>query len=450
MYTSRKDTDMAAKTKTGTKVSGGKAVQAAKPAAGGDSLSAKDLAVLRGLAQRLAEIGNLPVQMEKAELWRRLNRLEHVRPLIMLHNATWHETGSEIQLVCESEVARQHEWGMRASLYQWDNVRDDSVYDATAYSPIVYRNTGWGLDIDATRPEHEFGACQFNAVLKGDEDPASIINLPTVTVDQEETDKIYQRMCSIWDGIMPVRKRGAAWSWFAIMDTFIQWRGLDNAFVDMIDRPAWVHAWMNRMTEWHMSEWDQMEKLGLLALNNGQQGAVGVGPGGLGITDQLPQKDFDGTHVRRCDMWGHATTQIFAEVSPAMHDEFALAYESRFLSRFSLASYGCCEPLHLKVDLIRKRIPNLRRISMSPWVDVAAGASALRDQIIFSYKPNPAILGMSSFDVAEVRRQLRDVFEKTRGCVIEVIMKDLHTVNKQPQRMGQWVKMALALAEEYA
>jgi len=133
-----------------------------------------------------------------------------------------------------------------------------------------------------------------------------------------------------------------------------------------------------------------------------------------------------------------------------MHDEFALKYESRFLSRFGLNGYGCCEPLHLKVDLIRKRIPRLRRMSMSPWVDVAMGAAALKNEVIFSYKPNPAILGMSNFDINEVRRQLKDVFEKTRGCVVEVIMKDLHTVNKQPNRMGEWVRMAIDLAGEYA
>lgn len=423
----------------------------AKPAQKKDQpLSAKDLVILRSLATRIAEISNLPIQKKRADLWRRLNALERVRPMILLQNGTWIENKDEIKLSCEGEWARGQEWGMRASLYQWDTIGDDLVYDNVAYSPIVTRTTGMGINIDATRPDHEFGACHYNAVLKGNEDPEKMIKLPTVTVDQQETDRIYQKMSQIYDGIMPVCKRGIAWSWFAMMDLFIQWRGLDNTFLDMVDRPEWVHAWMNRMTEWVLDEWDQYERMGLLSLNNGSQGACGVGPGGIGITDLLPRKDFDGTHVRPCDMWGHATTQIFSEVSPAMHDEFALTYESKYLSRFGLAGYGCCEPLHLKVDLIRQRIPNLRRLSMSPWVDVAVGAAAMGNKLVFSYKPNPARLGMATFDVAEARRQLKEVFEKTRGCVIEVIMKDLHTVNKEPKRMGQWVKMALELAEEYA
>lgn len=415
-----------------------------------EALSGKDLQILRSLARRFAEIAALPIQKERTELWRRLNRLERVRPMILLHNGTWHETGGEIKCECEGEWARGQEWGMRASLYQWDNIGDDSVYDAVAYSPIVIRNTGWGIPIDATRPDHVFGACHYNPVLKGDEDPEKLLKPPTITVDQPETDRIWQKMNDIYQGIMPVRKRGQAWTWFAIMDLFIQWRGLDNMFLDMVDRPDWIHAWMNRMTEMTLKEWDEYERQELLSLNNGECGAIGVGPGGLGITDLLPSKDFDGNRVRTRDMWGHATTQIFAEVSPAMHDEFALTYENRFLSRFGLAGYGCCEPLHLKVDLIRRRIPNLRRLSISPWADVAVGAAALKNEVIFSYKPNPAILGRSTFDVDDARRQLRDVFEKTRGCVVEVLMKDLHTVNKEPQRMGRWVKMALELAGEFA
>jgi|YNPNPStandDraft_1061719.scaffolds.fasta_scaffold22493_2 hypothetical protein len=46
------------------------------------SVSAKDRAIIRELARKVAEIAHLPVQQEKRELWIRLNRLERVRPLI--------------------------------------------------------------------------------------------------------------------------------------------------------------------------------------------------------------------------------------------------------------------------------------------------------------------------------------------------------------------------------
>lgn len=409
------------------------------------NISEKDKNTLRSLAKEVAEVAALPVQKEKAELWRKLNRLERIRPMILLQNGTWHETKYQIQLETEDDFARRQEWQLRTKLYHWRHMQDDHVYEANIYCPIVIKRTGMGISTNPTRPNHEFGAALYNPVIEDDAEPG-MIPMPTVTVDWKETEHNYQRMCDIYDGILTVEKRGVSGHWFAIMDQFIQWRGLQNTFTDMIDRPEWVHAWMKRMTQWYMSLLDQYEEQNLLSLNNGNNG---VGPGGLGFTDELPQNDFDGIHVRTVDQWGHATTQIFSEVSPAMHDEFALTYEKQFLSRFGLASYGCCEPLDKKLHIV-KSIPNLRRVSMSPWVDVARGAEGLKSDYIFSYKPNPAIIGMEEWDLELAREQLRDALEKTKDCVIEVIMKDLHTCRRQPYRMWEWVDMAMQLAEEYA
>ncbi|MBM4049104.1 MAG: hypothetical protein FJ279_28725 [Planctomycetes bacterium] len=410
------------------------------------AISDKDKTILRDLAKRLTEIAALPIQKEKAELWRRLNRLERTRPLVMLQNGTWHETGGQIKLETQDEFARKQEWNLRVLLYHWDHMKDDHVYQGVIHSPIVIRDTGWGIRANPTKPDHVFGAKHYNCVIPDNADP-SLIPMPTVTVDWAATERQYEQLCDLYDGAIKVEKRGVAACGFAIIDTFIQWRDLDRMFADLADRPEWMHAWLERMTQWHLSRLDQLEKLGVLALNNG---CNGVGPGGMGFSDQLPQPGCDGTHVRTRDMWGHATTQIFSLVSPAMHEEFALRYEKRFLGRFGLGSYGCCEPLDLKLDIIKKHLPTLRRVSMSPWVDVARGAEGLGNKYIFSYKPNPAILGMETWDPDEARKQLRDVFDRTRGCIVEVLMKDLHTCRNEPRRMWEWVNMAMELSEELA
>ncbi|MBI3922703.1 MAG: hypothetical protein HY318_14875 [Armatimonadetes bacterium] len=405
----------------------------------------KEKMVLRNLAKQLAEIAALPIQEEKKELWRRHNRLERVRPMILLQNGTWHETKGEITMETEDEFARGQEWWLLTTLYHAEHIKDDHVYEAKTYSPIALRGVDWGIGIETTRPDHDFGAACYNTVLDDDADPA-MIPLGEITVDWEGTERQFQQLSELYDGLLAVEKRGVCGYWFSIMDLFIQWRGLEKAFSDMIDRPEWVHAWMERMTQWHLNQLEQYEKLNVLALNNGN---VGVGPGGMGFTDELPQTDFDGTHVRPKDQWAHATTQIFADVSPAMHEEFALQYEGRFLSHFGLAGYGCCEPLDKKVGIIRNHIPNLRRLSMSPWANVANGAEQLGNEVIFSWKPNPTVIGMPTWDVDYTRGIVRDCFEKTSGCVIEVLMKDLHTCGNEPRRMWEWVDMAMELAEEY-
>lgn len=409
-------------------------------------VSAAEKKILRDLASQVAEIAADPIQKKTADLWRRLNRLERTRPLIMLWDDTHHETGHRFKFKCQSEFARSQEKMLMVSIDEWENLKHDRVWAGTIACPIAIRGTGYGINVDKTRPDHVFGASRYNTVITDGESPRRI-PMPIVTVDWEDTERRYQAMLDIYGEILKVEKVGVSGYWYESMDTFITWRGIEQTFMDMVDRPQWVHAWMERMCHFQLSLLDQYEKLNILSLNNNGQN---IGSGGVGITDELPKPGFDPSHVRTIDQWGHATTQIFSEVSPAMHEEFALQYEKRFLSRFGLASYGCCEPLDQKIGLILKHIPNVRRISMSPWVNVERGAEALGKKAIFSYKPNPAMLGMETWNIDSARQQLRDVFEKTRDCIVEVIMKDLHTVRGEVKRMGDWVAMAKELAEEYA
>ena len=58
-------------------------------------------------------------------------------------------------------------------------------------------------------------------------------------------------------------------------------------------------------------------------------------------------------HVKPHNMWGCSNAQIFSEVSPKFHWEFALEHDLRWLSRWGLNYYGCCEPLDGKADLLQ-------------------------------------------------------------------------------------------------
>ena len=201
------------------------------------------------------------------------------------------------------------------------------------------------------------------------------------------------------------------------------------------------------MTSYHMDMLDQYESLGLLSPGHGNHT---LGSGGYAWTDQLPQPDFDGQHVRLKDLWARAATQIFTNaVSPEMHDEFAIQYEKRLLERFGLSCYGCCEPLDRKMHVVRK-IGNLRRVSMSPWVDVARGAAEVGRDYVYTHKPNPTIVSMERWHPELAEQELRDAFEKTRDNVVEVNLQDLHTVRDEPRRLTEWTEIAMRLAEEYA
>ena len=57
---------------------------------------------------------------------------------------------------------------------------------------------------------------------------------------------------------------------------------------------AFIHAWMERMTQCHLSRLDQYERLGVLWPNNGNNG---IGSGGLGFTHELPQCSQRGSAI---------------------------------------------------------------------------------------------------------------------------------------------------------
>ena len=132
-----------------------------------------------------------------------------------------------------------------------------------------------------------------------------------------------------------------------------------------------------------------------------------------------------------------------------MHDEFCLQYELRWLERFGLNCYGCCEPLHNKIGILKK-IPRLRRISMSKWIDIDKAAELLGRDYIFSYKPNPAVFAWDTWDPELAREDLRNALERTKGCVVELIMKDISTSRHDPPRLWEWCELAVEMAEEYA
>jgi len=200
---------------------------------------------------------------------------------------------------------------------------------------------------------------------------------------------------------------------------------------------------MKRLTDAYMSMLDQLEEQRLLGY-----GQISIHCTGA-YTEELPAKGFNPDKPRTKDLWTFGLAQMFSTVSPAMHQEFELDYSNRWFERFGLVYYGCCDPLDRKMDIVRK-IPNLRKASMSPWVDLERGAESTGKDFVFSRKPNPAFLAMSIWDTEIVENDLRETLNtcKRYRCPVEFILKDVSTVCYQPQRLWQWAEIASRVAYE--
>ncbi len=415
-------------------------------------LSAADTDTLRRLASEVAEIAALPIQKENARLWCKLNDLESERPLVWINEICWHEMNvdDELTLTTEHPWARDQERDLRRTLYQWRHLPGDMVVSDYLACPLAIHSTDFGIieDVDVVRTDaqSDIVSRHFKIQIR-DFDDLEKIKMPKIAHDAAATELRYQAMCRVYEGIMPVRKMGQTHIWFTPWDYLIRWWGIQEAMLDMIERPELVHAGVERMVDAWMIELDQFAAQNLLALDCDN---TRIGSGGYGYVSALPGEDFDPKHVKPHNMWGCSNAQIFSEVSPRMHWEFAIEHDLRWLSRFGLTYYGCCEPLDRKTDLLR-RIPNLRKISVSPWCDTERAIERIGADYVMSRKPSPAILAEDVWHPERARQDIRCFLEKTgKGCHVELIMKDISTLRHQPQRLWDWAAIAGELAREFA
>jgi hypothetical protein len=266
------------------------------------------------------------------------------------------------------------------------------------------------------------------------------IRTPRITHDAAETARRQAVAHELFDGLLEVRLWGAD-PYLSIWDPISTWMGVENALYTLADRPDYMHRLLGRVTDGYMSMLDQLEQQGLLCGPQSLIHCTGA------YTDELPAAGYNPDRPRTKDIWMFGLAQMLSTVSPEMFQEFEVDYASRICGRFGLVYYGCCDPLDRKMKQVRM-IPNVRKVSMSPWVDEHRGAAEIGPDFVYSRKPNPALLAGGSFDADRVRQDLlatRDVCRRN-GCPLEYILKDISTVCYQPQRLFEWGRIAMEVA----
>ncbi|MGE5550455.1 MAG: hypothetical protein ACM3ZC_07975 [Bacteroidota bacterium] len=403
------------------------------------SLTAREKAVLRALARRVADIAADSYQTERRSMWYRHNRLQRVKPMVLVFpEGAWRELLPEQALVVTDPFWRKIEWYLRHLVYRWHHLRDDNVIEAVVRVPLQHSWTGWGFEVRHRVSNDALGSWGFEPSLK-EPGEAALMRFPRVLVDEAATRRHLAVVQEVLGDILRVERDGNVLGAgrLSLTRELAQLRGLETLMLDMCDRPEWVHQVMDFMCRGVEAVRDWAEEQGYLFLNNGNHY---VGSGGVGYTDELPAPGFAG-RVRLQDLWGFAESQELALVSPAMLAEFVLPYQARLLAPYGLVCYGCCEPMTHKFTVIKQHLPRLRRVSISPWTDLRVAAEALQDGYIFSWKPNPALM-IGDYDPAAIRRGIREALAITKDCVVEIVLKDTHTVEHHPERLSEWVRIA--------
>ena len=413
-------------------------------------LPVADVRTIRELASRVAEIAALPVQQERTREWEALNGLRAERPMAMIDEVPWHELAApgvpgaeELATTCTDPFTRDLEAQLKRILYRWKHLRVDMVVRPWIDFRKVVRRSGWGVGV-AEDTIDQGGAVQshrFSDQLAEPEDVGRF-RVPDVSLDVDATAALEARARECLDGILGVRMVGVSgWNGddltFALWDDIEMLRGTEPILLDFMDRPEHLHAIAERFTQVRLAELGRLEELGLLGYDMDRIHCTGA------YTSELPRAGFDPARPRAADCWTVGRSQLFVSVSDATFDEFVPQYYARWYARFGLGYFGCCDPLHNRIDSVRK-IPNVRKVSISPWAKTLKAAESIGPDYVYSRKPNPAMVAMDEWVPAMAERDFDDVLAATRanGCPVEFTLKDISTCRSDPERLWEWCEIA--------
>lgn len=405
-----------------------------------------DIQILRDLAKEYQEISNKDIQNERRDLWSKHNSLERTRPLIYMRwLAAWHEA-PESKLECEDPFYRQHENFLRQMIFQ-DTIGDDYIIEPwiTQRASFITPPEGlWGLRIRHIPSPEPGGAWKFDPPIKSLEDFSNMVK-PHHIVNEEATARNIAKLQDAVGDILEVNvDRGPVYQvWHADLSTDLaHLRGLEQAMWDMADNPEWLHGLLSFMSNGVLTTHEEAEAAGDWHLCNHQNQA-------MSYAQELADPKANSESVKRDQLWVFVASQEMAQVSPAMHDEFMLRHQLPIMEKFGLASYGCCEDLTHKIDMLRK-VPNLRRIAITAWADVRKCAEQIGQDYVFSWRPSPAEMICSGFDPDYIRKVVKDAMEASKGCHVDITLKDVQTIQHRPENLKEWVKNVREITDDYA
>lgn len=403
-------------------------------------LSAHDTQVLRELAKKYADIAALPEQAQRRSMWMKLNTLHMERPMLLIDQIPWNEIDVDGVLVnqVENRYWRRLETTLRQTLYKWEHMPADMVIDPYISLRRPIRNSGWGIEMNTTRRiflENNATASSFEFENQIEE-PEDIekIHTPIITLDREFEAEIIQQAHELFDGIIDFRMTGRCMH-LGIWDTITEWMGVTNCYMELMDRPEMMHALMEKLTQGLISMIHQMNELEVFDITSN------VCHCSQTYLPDMPKQD---DHALSGNAWAFGLAQLFTSVSPAITDEFEVAYMKRVFPYFGAIYYGCCDRLDDRMDVIRK-LPKIRKISCSPWSVRERFAEEMPEYCVMSNKPNPAFLASGQLNEDEVRKDIRRTIDaaKANNRSLELILKDISTVNHNPACLWRWHDIAM-------
>ena len=393
---------------------------------------------LRTLAEKQRAYSELPVMRQRRELWYRHNALEGVRPMVVVEEDTFWEDVRP-PLACEGELAREVESRLLRSIFAHEQMDDDKVIPDFYQLEYQLEFPPFGVKQRRTRAEHGVGY-HIEPVIRELEEDFEKLTISPFAFDREAFEQKRDAIDGALGDILPVRAVNATNYWaFTPMQLVVGLMGMENMFFAMMDTPEAFLRLMELVADDRVALLRYEERNGLLPLNNGNDY---LGSGSFCFSRELPGGEGVGAVLSR-HTWSHLNAQEAVGLSPEMFIDLALPCYRRVAGEFGLVYYGCCEPVSAFWEKGVETIPNLRKVSISPWCDEAYMAPRLAERgIIYSRKPSPNFLGVRrEFDETAFRAHIRATESVARGCEREYIFRDVYQLNGNVEKVRRAVEI---------
>ncbi len=403
------------------------------------ALKPNEKELLKTLCVRLAEIAARPEHARRRRLWEKHNTLQGERPMFLADQLPWNELDpacDRANAMIGDDYWKRVEIWMKREIWKAENLLTDAVVDPYVKLPVPYRHSGRGissrvkeLKLDA---KGDVASQKMECILNEPEDAEKILD-PVIEPLPEKRREVSETADELFSGILPWRFTGPVMH-LGAWDNIAYWMGVENLYIELIDRPEMMHAVMERMVRTYKAEIEQYNRLKIYDTAENychcsQTYMPGESPDREGTT-------FNG--------WAFGLAQPFTSVSPKVTREFECEYMKRVFPCFKNIYYGCCDRLDDRMEMV-SALPNVRKLSCSPWSHREAFAEKLPKSIIMSNKPNPAFLATDALDEAAVRADIRRTINAAAkyGKTLEMILKDVSTIKYDIPRLQRFCEIAM-------
>ena len=400
-----------------------------------------EIALVRELVSQLMEYAVSDECEVRRQRWRDVNELRKPdrAPVWCRVAAARKEILPEDELQCEHALCRSLERTLRYEVYKiW--VGDDHI--AAPWWPVraVMRCTTdetWGMPGYRSIGTTDMGGFKYDHPVKDVAD-YDRVTVPDFEYDAEATARNASQVADILGEVMPVRIEGGPPLSPQLQVYWEHLRGMGPMMEDLAFAPEACHRLMARLTEGVLRGQRRAEEAGILTTNHHEP---------MYCSDPLGEV-AEGEPVRLCNLWSSANSQEFDTVGPPMFEEFLFSYQRVLFQAFGRVQYGCCEDLTTKIDRVL-RLPNLRIFVSSFWTDIEKVAEACGTDYCIMWRQSAAQVTVPD-DLDEYRAHFDRGLRVLQGQPYQVVLREIETVRGDANRLRDWARISIEIAEKYA